>query len=86
MDVRQTVLRMAHDLLSGCHGCFHVQLGQPGKYEILGFCGVSTTVWAGHRVSSRSPRRGIVIPAGGTVLLNYAYSTIKVRTRSGGAA
>ena len=26
-----------------------------------------------------APKRGIVIPAGGTVLLNHAYSTIKAR-------
>ncbi len=30
-------------------------------------------------MSAGAPRRGIAIPAGGTVLLNHAYSTIKVR-------
>ncbi len=29
-------------------------------------------------MSEGVPRRGIVIPAGGTVLLNHAYATIKV--------
>lgn len=32
----------------------------------------------GGRMSDGVPRRGIVIPAGGTVLLNHAYATIKV--------
>ena len=32
----------------------------------------------GGRMSEGVPRRGIVIPAGGTVLLNHAYATIKV--------
>ncbi len=48
----------------------------------LSICTVGTSAdpnAAVHRMSAGAPRRGIAIPAGGTVLLNHAYSTIKVR-------